>query len=639
MQFKNPEILWALLLLFIPILIHLLQLRRFKKTAFTNVKMLQKVVSESRKSNAIKKWLLLATRLLLFAVLILAFAQPFFANKNALLQKETVIYLDNSFSMQAKNGSITLLETAVQDLLKNVPNDQNIHLFTNNTNFSKTTLKAIRNDLLSLPFTPNQLTFSEIQLKAKSLFNAKETSIKNLIVISDFQNHKNQKWTDSTTNNHTYFLKIEPSEITNVAIDSVYISEDNGETITLNANLSSIKTIENSPVAIYNGAKLIAKTSAIFDPTKTAKVTFSLNTNEAILGKIVIEDAGLDYDNAFYFSLHKKDKINVLVISENQEATFLSRIFTDDEFTLNTHLIENLNYSSLENQNTIILNELTVIPEALQQALTSFAKTNGCLVIIPNQEGNIQSYNSFLKAYGSSFSTKNESQEITSINFNHPLYTNVFDNRIANFQYPTVSNYFKINTRLPNILSFADGAPFLAGRKGIYVFTSALSGSQSNFKNSPLIVPTFYKMGVESLKQDELYATIGTTNTIDISVQLAKDEVLKISKNDYEFIPLQQPFLNKVSLTFMGNPQEDGNYLVTSKSKTLKSLSFNYSRTESHLIYADLDELTTVKKKNSIENLFQDLEKDNRVNELWKWFVILALIFALIEIGIQKFMK
>ena len=54
MQFKNPEILWALLLLLIPILIHLFQLRRFKKTPFTNVKMLQKVVVESRKSRSLK---------------------------------------------------------------------------------------------------------------------------------------------------------------------------------------------------------------------------------------------------------------------------------------------------------------------------------------------------------------------------------------------------------------------------------------------------------------------------------------------------------------------------------------------------------------------------------------------------------
>ena len=639
MQFKNPEILWALLLLIIPILIHLLQLRRFKKTAFTNVKMLQKVVSESRKSRSLKKWLLLATRLLLFAFLVMAFAQPYFAKSTAFVTKDTVIYLDNSFSMQAKKESVTLLESAVQDLLKSAPNDKNIHLFTNNANFANTTLKDIRNNLLTLPFSGNQLTFPEIQLKAQSLYNNAENTVKNLIVISDFQQHQNQKWTDSIQHNNTYFVKMQPNKIGNSAIDSVYIAENTGETITLSATLSTINDTDNIPVAIYNSEKLISKTSAIFDETNSAKIAFTLNTNDPVKGKIVIEDNGLDYDNTFYFSIHKREKINVLLIAEKEENTFLSRIYTDEEFNLTKSTIANLNYSDLERQNIIVINELIEIPIPLQQALNSFSSTGGTLVFIPNDQGKTQNYNAFLKTFGSTFSSKKSLQEITTISFDHPLYEHVFDSKVSNFQYPTVTNYFSLESGLPNILSYADGAPFLVGRKGVYFFTSALSGSYSNFKNSPLVVPTFYKMGVESLKQDELYTTIGTTNTTDIAVELSKDEVLKITKEDYEFIPLQQPFLNKVSLTFIDNPREDGNFLITSKNKILKSISFNYPRKESNLVYANLDEITNIIQEDSLTDLFQDLEKDNRVNELWKWFVILALLFALTEIGIQKYMK
>ena len=38
MQFKYPELLYALLLLIIPIIVHLFRLRRFEKVDFTNVK-------------------------------------------------------------------------------------------------------------------------------------------------------------------------------------------------------------------------------------------------------------------------------------------------------------------------------------------------------------------------------------------------------------------------------------------------------------------------------------------------------------------------------------------------------------------------------------------------------------------------
>ena len=67
MQFKHPEILYFLFLLVIPILVHLFQLRRFKKEYFTNVKLLKELQIQTRKSSKIKKWLLLATRLLLLA--------------------------------------------------------------------------------------------------------------------------------------------------------------------------------------------------------------------------------------------------------------------------------------------------------------------------------------------------------------------------------------------------------------------------------------------------------------------------------------------------------------------------------------------------------------------------------------------
>ena len=124
MQFKHPELLWALLLLLIPIIIHLFQLRRFQKEAFTNVKLLKNIKLQTRKSSQLKKWLTLLTRLLLLACAILAFAQPFTTNSEKFKSKnETVLYLDNSFSMQAKGSNGSLLNEAIQDILLNYNED------------------------------------------------------------------------------------------------------------------------------------------------------------------------------------------------------------------------------------------------------------------------------------------------------------------------------------------------------------------------------------------------------------------------------------------------------------------------------------------------------------------------------------
>lgn len=640
MLFKHPELLWALFLLLIPIFIHLFQLRRFKKTPFTNVKLLQKVVSESRRSNSLKKWLLLFTRMLLLAALILAFAQPFFANKTALKERETVIYLDDSFSMQAKTDNGTLLADAVQNLLKVIPEDHTFNLFTNTKVFKDVTLKNIQNDLLILDYTSEQMRLNDIYLKAKTLFSENQATVKNSILISDFQQRMADNTIDSVTSIQNHLVQLSVNELKNVSIDSLYIGTVNSENIDLTAILSTNGEIENIPVSVFNGEKLIAKTSASFSNTKKAEVTFTIRANETIKGRIEISDSGLSYDNQLYFNIDTKEKIKVLAIG-NENSTYLKRIFTNDEFQFSSFDLKSLNYGDLDNQNFIILNELKSIPNALVTAVRSFTNNGGNLTIVPATNIDLNSYNVLASNYFSTTYTQKQNikSNITGISFSHPLYKNVFEKNVTNFQYPSVNQYFRIKTNAPNILSLQDNTPFLLGNDKIFLFTASLSNENSNYKNSPLIVPTFYNMGINSLKLPQLYTVIRNSSTIDIPLKLSKDNILKLAKGDYEFIPQQRSFANKIALTFAKNPRTDGIYSILNQNKPLKNISFNYERKESDLNYLDFSNLNANTKKESISAVFQEMEKDNAVNELWKWFVILALLFMLIEVLIQKYLS
>ncbi len=188
MQFKHPEILYALLLLLIPIIVHLFQLRRFQKVPFTNVAFLKEISVQTRKSSTIKKWLTLLTRLLLLTGLILAFAQPYTSNKQSFnTTQETVIYLDNSFSLQAKGNKGPLLQRSIQDLMTSIDNTESFTLITNNKTYKNTNLNAIKNELLQLSYSPNQLDYNAALLQAKKNFTKDDSSLKNLIFISDFQ--------------------------------------------------------------------------------------------------------------------------------------------------------------------------------------------------------------------------------------------------------------------------------------------------------------------------------------------------------------------------------------------------------------------------------------------------------------------
>ena len=166
MQFKHPEILYALLLLIIPIIIHLFQLQRFEKVPFTNVQFLKNVEQQTRKSSRLKKFLILLSRLLTFTCLIFAFAQPFLSNTKLEQQHNTTIYLDNSFSMQAKGENGELLKSSAQQIIDNIINQtNNITLITNNKSFKKSELKSLKNELISIDYTPSKLDLNAILLK------------------------------------------------------------------------------------------------------------------------------------------------------------------------------------------------------------------------------------------------------------------------------------------------------------------------------------------------------------------------------------------------------------------------------------------------------------------------------------------
>ncbi|MDB9961263.1 BatA domain-containing protein [Oceanihabitans sp.] len=640
MQFKHPELLYALFALLIPIIVHLFQLRKFQKEAFTNVAFLKEVTLQTRNSSVIKKWLTLLTRLLLLAALIVAFAQPYTSKKNSLNTKtETVIFLDNSFSLQAKGTQGELLKRAVQDILSNIPEDENISIITNDKTFRNTTIKAIRNDLLQLDYSQNQMGFDALLLKSKTFFSKDKSRVKNLVLISDFQQQENNfnPKVDSLISLHAVSLK--PVNTSNISIDSVYISKTTATNIDLTIKLKNIgDPIGNVPVSLLNGNNLIAKTAVSIQGV--ASTNFTIPANEMINGEITIDDTQLQFDNNLYFNINKAVKINVLSINTSDDS-FLKRIYPDTEFKYSSVRLNQLNYSDIDRQNLILLNELDEVPNALATALNDFISNDGFVIVIPSEDISIASYNNLLMQSGMGFKGQIPSEKkITTINYSHPLYSNVFDKRVDNFQYPKVNSYYTFQSEnTSKILQFEDGKPFLTTGKNLYVFASALNSKNSNFKNSPLIVPTFYNIAKRSFQISNLYYTIGQENNFDVNVTLQQDEILSLEKADINLIPQQQYFNNKVSITTNETPNSAGIYAIKNKTATIQNISYNYNRSESNLIYQDISSLNNIITSETITQLFDTIKSDSKINELWKWFVIFALVFLLIEMLILKYLK
>lgn len=642
MNFKHPEILYFLFLLVIPILVHLFQLRRFKKEYFTNVQFLKELSVQTRKSAKLKKWLLLLTRLLLLALLILAFAQPYYAAKDSKKSSnEMYIILDNSYSMQAKGKKGELLKRTIQDLLEHTPETQNFSLITNSDSYWNTDIKTLQKDLQNLKYSATPFVLENLIAKVnarKSAFN------KDIIVITDAVGLENKQTKSFRKEDNVYFVLPEAEQKNNISIDSVYIQQTLDNFYEIGVNLSANKAdFENIPIAIYNRNKLLAKTIINFE-SKTKSINFTIPKDD-FHGYVSILDKGLTYDNNYYFSISKPSFTNVISIGDPEKSSFLSRIFTKDEFNYNHFQLANLDYNLIDKQDALIINEVNPIPQALQTTLKSFYSKGGNVVVIPASDSNITELNSLLNNFGSLKISSNSisDKKVTKINFNHPLYNTVFEKKIDNFQYPSTKTSFGISSASPSILSYEDESPFLTSLSNelssIYIFAAPINKNNSNFINSPLIVPTFYNMGQSSQKSGINAFPIGLSLPFVVDALLSKDEIVTVKNNVESFIPVQQILNNKVKMTFNENPLEAGNFEIINGKTVIKNISFNYNRSESNLELANPGAIGDFKEINDIESVFNSIQIDRTDTQIWKWLVILALLFIALEILIQKFVK
>ena len=638
MLFEKPDVLYFLLLLIIPVLVHLFQLRKFKTTKFSNVALLQRIQLQSRKSSKIKKWLILMTRLLSLVFLVLAFAKPFIPSTDLALENdEVVIYLDNSFSMQMPGKQISLLEEAKQNLWEELGEDQKFSLFTNNQTWKQVTKKDIKEEFFSIEYATVPLNYETILLKAQSLFKLKD-SRHSLFIISDGLNFESNIGSNLNETLDINFIIKNPASLENFNITSARLESSNSSK-TLKAKIKSYTTTEKDiTVSLYDGVTLIAKTKANFENSKAVWVEFELSNTTFNLGKIQLEADGLSYDNELFFSLNNEKKIKVISLqSEGSNTSFLRSIYLTDIFDYNGFTVENFDYTLISEANLVILNEVKEVNSILLSQIKTFIANGGKLIIIPSETTSPGTYRELqnLRIFSNPI---NEIKEITSINFKHPLFENVFSEEIKNFDYPTTSIFFELNQSLTPILMFSNSQAFLAENNQIFSFASPLKTEISNFINSPLVVPVFYNIALQSSPNAQLYSTVGEETKIDIRTKLLKDEILKLSNDNLQVIPQQIKRGNSVQINTQYQPDRAGYYQLKQNDSVLMHLSFNYNRSESDFNPLNINNLNS-KSFSSISEAFNSFTEERKILELWTWMLIFAVGFFLMELLILRFLK
>lgn len=670
MKFLNPYILYALIGLLIPIVIHLFNFRRYKTIYFSNVSFLKDIKKDSQSTSVLKHLLVLLCRLLAYAFIIFAFAQPFIptGNQHTADKKFISLYLDNSFSMEGLNSQGQLLELAKQQAHAIVDAFENKHEFQILTNdfearHQRSVSKSEVHQLIDeVKISSKSKVLSQLVLRQQNAFRNSKADYAEFFMVSDFQKSiSDLERIDSNENERIHFLKLENNEQNNLYIDSCYFVQavqKPGQTEALKVRLvnNSAKQYNNIPVTLKINGKQKALSSVAIAPNSTEEVLLNFTNQQQGLNKaeLSITDHPISFDDKLYFNFSMQEEISLLLIKGNTENTPLKRLFNDSYFSIEEQTVQQLDFSSFGKKQLIILNGLPNLSSGLQQALKNYIAKGGKVLLFPAEDTDLKSYNTFLSLInaGQFKPLKQEKIAIKSFSASHILFNDVFEEVDQNISLPQVFSYFPItqqryNTEEPiyimeNDLSFLSSYRYESGQ--LYLCSSPLDEKSNYFSKHALFVPTLYNIATQQ-SQQKLYYTIGQEASLEIAT--GEDaNTIAISADDYKMIPAQQRINNNIRISVGNYVPKAGHYILTQNELSITGISFNYDRKESALNYveqAELDDFAASRENyntiNYSENqqLTASISEQYKGKQYWKHAIILALIFLSLEMILLKF--
>lgn len=670
MTWLYPSFLWALFALSIPVIVHLFNFRRYKRIVFTNLKFLSQINQQTKSGNQLKKYLILASRLLALTFLVFAFAQPLKTNKDTPFStgKNLVsILLDNSFSMNRSGAEGPLLEAAknrARAIISASKNNDEFQIITADLNATfmhtvnkQTALETIDKIKISSGAKPmNQLMEVQQRLLAKS------SSGKRTFVISDFQKNDLPMVSEPDTNTSQTWIQIPGENTGNICIDTCYLTSpilQAGESVTLAVQVSNYSETEVQGLTIELNIDNQPKGIATFDIKPFGKTTQTINfiIDNGGEHQCILQHSGdnLSIDDKLYFSINLKTDLPVLNIF-NQKERYINAVFNETKgFTYTGVSSANVQYNGFSKAALICIEGNTNLSNGLSNELKNYVAKGGNLFIFP--QGGLPSGGIQTLAGSLGFTVSEQpvlfNNKVSFIDIEHHLFRHIFEKIPKNPDLPMVQQYYSISSpQGQSVMRLSNGQPFLMhfkNNKGnVYICASPLDNSYTNFQNHAFFVPLLMKAALLSGSQNALYYQCGQTSNIPIITISNPEKGITLKNVSASFFTEVININGEMFLNTNGEIEQPGWYNATMNNtdSSLFNLSFNMNRKESDTRTFSPDDLEKKAALNgatlftgSAEQLGAEYATAVKGTPLWKWCIIFVLIFLMIEILLIRFFK
>ncbi len=681
-NFLYPSFLFAISLIAIPILIHFFNFQRAKKIYFTNVEFLHEVRAVSRSRNRLKNLLVLLCRCLAIIFLALAFAQPFTTGENAEAVNQgnhVSIYLDNSFSMQSEADNKTLFDLAVtnaEQILGLFPKNVLFQILENG--FERNTRyffdkQKVTDSLRTLTYAPSSRTFQEIYDRQAEAFQNNTSEKRNHIFwISDFRKNTSGDLSKLKidSSNRFYLLPLQANQESNLYVDSVWLENpfvkiNENNTVFVKIKHIGTKEIEDKIVKLFIENRQMSSSSISLKSNETTEIAlnFAVETAGTKPCKIVLDDYPIMFDNEYFFTMRVAPPVKIVHIS-GSESSFIPSVYGNEPyFRLKEYSIQAVDYNELNGAGLVILQGISEIDEALKSVLINFLLKGGTLAIFPAPQIDVESYRVVVSlALANVPKAGLQRLALNPPDTQNPFFEGIFEKVDKNINMPEAQAVITWNPTGQNLLNFKNNQPFLTRLSSglnpnsqIFLCASPLHSDFSDFPKHALFVPVMYKIALSSQTQAEKLAFSFSESIAEISLDsVRKNDIFKLvpvgEGDNPELIPNQRVTGNKLMMDIPKSGLRAGNFDVVRQkdAKKMTSIAFNYDHTESEGQNYTLEELEQLFENQPHVQIFDsmdstefasDFQEKNIAQNLWRWALILALVFLLAEVLLLRFWK
>lgn len=696
MSFLNPLFLIALVSVGIPLLIYLLNLRKPKRIRFSTLAFFESLKSTSLRKIKIKRWLLMAIRMLAVAALALALAQPYLPSGMGIMSGNEPavvgVIIDNSPSMEQIDRNGPYIEQA-KEIASDIINLQDSD--------NRIVLNVTNGEPLSLPYLSSTAAEREvadletvtsgnylnraINQVIQQLNSASEPN-KLLYIISDGQESQlnileEQEQTDPHDLN-LQFIRVGEANPSNAGIDNVKLERSDGD----NLIRSVVKNYGDQPTGsqflnVYVDEELLAQ--QVYDIAAGGSEEFQFDLPESedrfLKVELVIEGDELVYDNRYFTAVELPEERTVLYVSENngQSGEFRSYLRplleasgeNSDRLKFSFETASDLMPDQFENADAIVLDGIPTIPDYLIQAMIERVQTGAGLLLLPSANGEIQNYNRLLSLSDAgrysnligSYGSFDRHDQLAPPESGHPILEVMFERQEGEdlrVNLPELYYYYGINT-----VEGRATVPILSTRTGNIILNEVSVGNGtliysaigsdpgwSNFPVKPLFAPLFYRT-VEYLASGE-DAEINQHilgEPFDITLSGAATGAVELESEGEQIIPTTRQTFSGLNVFYLGEEWEPGWKTVRFGDENILFAS-NLDAMESQLESLNEQDLSVLLSKffNTVDVSLSESDKQERIDGLvaatvgkniWYWFIILAIILLLTESMISRHYK